>query len=285
MLNELNIHFDTAGKGADILENAVIVLDNPVKDTMYAYPFSTDCVCTVIVKKGSLDCRIDMEEFHINQKGLLIILAHQIVENLSFSKDFDGTLILFSQSFLNGLSISDAFGKILSIKSSPFTPVEGECFESLMNYARMLQNTLRQKDHPYQEEVARLLTRAFCLGLGYYLHPQRPSEKQSRAEEISRAFIELVKRNCLTERELAFYADNLCVSIKHLSAMVYKSTAKSPSKWIEDYTILKAKQLLCTTKDTVLAISEALSFKSQSDFGKYFKRHTGTSPAAFRKKY
>jgi len=284
MINKLNIHFDTAEKDVDVLENSIIVLDNPVKNTLYSYPFSTDCVCTVIVKEGGLDCRIDMEQFHIDRKGLLVILTSQIVENLSFSKDFNGTLILFSQSFLDSLSIADAFGRLLSVKSSPFTPIEGEGFESLTNYARMLQNTLRQKDHPYQEEVARLLTRAFCLGLGYYLHPQKSVEKQRRAEEISSAFIELVKQNCLTERELAFYADRLCVSIKHLSAMVYKSTGKSPSKWIEDYTILKAKQFLCTTNETVLAISEVMSFKSQSDFGKYFKRHTGTSPADFRKK-
>ncbi len=151
-----------------------------------------------------------------------------------------------------------------------------------MNYVRMIRNTIEAKGHPYREEVVRLLTKAFCLGLGYYIHPVRQEESTGRAKEIPREFVDLVKRHCMKERELGFYADKLFISVKHLSTMVKRSTGKSPSKWIEDYTILKAKQLLSTTKESILSISEALSFKNQSDFGKYFKHHTRLTPLEFR---
>jgi len=282
MINELKFHFNVVGEHIDTLEDNILILDNPVRDKTYTYPFSTDCVCGIVVQAGGLDCRIDMEQYHVRTTGILVILLSQVVENLSFSDDFKGVLVLYSKSFLESLSISDAFSRFLSVKSSPFSPVEGESLVSLMNYVQMLRNTIRHKDHPYRLEVARLLTKAFCLGLGYYIHPEQPKDFVSRADEISKAFLDLVKQHCMEERGLGFYADKLCISIKHLSSMLSKSTGKSPSKWIEDYTILKAKQLLSTTKESVANISEMMSFRSQSDFGKYFKRHTGFTPLEFR---
>jgi len=282
MVNTLTVRFNTTNNDVDILEGNIIILENPIKDTTYNYPFSPDCVCTIIIKTGKLTCEIDMEQLDIDRTGLLIILSFQVVENLSFSDDFQGTIILFSQTFLDSLAISDAFTRLVNVRSSPFSAVEGESFDSLKNYAVMLKNTIRQKRHPYREEVARLLTKAFCLGLGYYIHSDIPLKHISRADEISRSFIDLVRKHCMTERELAFYADKLCISIKHLSAMIYKTTNKAPSKWIEDYTILKAKLLLATSSESILAISENMAFKSQSDFGKYFKRQTGLTPMEFR---
>lgn len=282
MINELKVRFDIPKDGISMLDGCILVLENPVRDKTYSYPFSTDCVCAAVIRRGSMQCRIDLENCSTSTTGIFIILPTQVVENLTFSEDFQGDVIVFSRTFIESLALSDSLGRLLSVKDSPFSQVEGQSFDSLMNYVRMIRNTIEAKEHPYREEVARLLTKAFCLGLGYYIHPVRQEESTGRAKEITREFISLVKRNCMQERELGFYADKLFISVKHLSAMVKRSTGKSPSKWVEDYTILKAKQLLSTTKESILSISETLSFKSQSDFGKYFKQHTGLTPLAFR---
>lgn len=282
MINELKIRFDVPKEGMEMLEGAVVLLENPVRDKAYSYPFSTDSTCTMVVCRGSVNCRLDLESCRTSGTGLLIILPTQVVENLSFSEDFEGYILVFSRRFIDSLAISDSLGRLLSVKASPFSFLEGDSFEALMTYVRMIRNTIRKKEHPHREEIVRLLTKAFCLGLGHYIHPEKPKDSNGRAQEITREFIGFVKRHCMQERELDFYAGKLFISTKHLSAMVRKSTGKSPSKWIEDYTILKAKQLLSNTKESVLSVSEALSFKSQSDFGKYFKHHTGLTPLEFR---
>ncbi len=139
-----------------------------------------------------------------------------------------------------------------------------------------------QQDHKCREEVAMLLTKAFCLGIDCYIRPLAQVPLSGRADEISNAFLELVRQHCMKERELAFYADRLCISIKYLSSMVHASIMKTPSKWIEEYTVLKSQQLLSTTKEPVGIISEMLSFNSPSDFSKYFRRYTGMTPSNFR---
>lgn len=283
MINSLNVRFDMPSESMDMLEGNIVITDCPSKDREYTYPFSMDCVCTVVVKSGGLKCLVDLEQIEVNRTGLLIIFPTQVVENLVFTEDFKGSIVLFSRQFMDSMAVSDKFDRFMSIKSSPFSPIEGESLGALLNYVEMIRGTIRQKDHPYREDVVRLLTKAFCLGLGYYIHPSIQNAKNTgRAEEISSSFIELIKQHCITQRNLAFYADKLCISIKHLSAMLYSSTGKAPSKWIEDYTILKAKQLLSTTNYSMVMISEMMEFKSPSDFGKYFKKHTGMTPLAFR---
>lgn len=283
MINSVNVLFRAQENNADILEGCIVITDNPTKDKEYAYPFSMDCVAAVVIKSGKVRCRIDLEQVDIDKSGLLIIFPSQVMENLVFADDFNGMIILFSGQFMDSLALSDKFDRIMSIKAAPFSPVEGPSLEALTVYVDMIRSTIKQKDHPHREEVVRLLTKAFCLGLGYYIHPISENAKSTnRAEAISRNFIDLVKRHCITERNLGFYADKLCISIKHLSAMLNACTRKAPSKWIEDYTILKAKQLLSTTDYSMVMISEAMEFKNPSDFGKYFKKHTGMTPLSFR---
>ena len=44
MINELKIRFDVPKEGMEMLEGAVVLLENPVRDKAYSYPFSTDCI-------------------------------------------------------------------------------------------------------------------------------------------------------------------------------------------------------------------------------------------------
>ncbi|MDR1673524.1 MAG: helix-turn-helix domain-containing protein, partial [Bacteroidales bacterium] len=76
----------------------------------------------------------------------------------------------------------------------------------------------------------------------------------------------------------------LCLTSKHLSAVIKKTTGKSAFEWINDYVILEAKSLLRATNMTVQQISEELNFANQSFFGKFFKRAVGVSPKEYRQK-
>lgn len=276
-----NSLFQLEGVGIVALEDSILMMDNPIRDKFYAFPFTFDCVCCIIVKKGGIDCSIDTRPMSIRNSGLLIILERQIIENISFTADFQGAVVLFSKQFLNSLDLSDAFKKQITIRESPFSVLDNEALGALMNYVAMIRGIIQIEMHPYRTEIVRLLTKAFYLGLGYYIHEEGETANK-RMNTIFSQFINLVRENCCKYRELSFYADQLCISCKYLYAVVRQISGKAPSKWIEDYTLLNAKQLLSTSMCTVGQISELLNFKSQSDFGKYFKKATGMSPVSFR---
>jgi AraC-like DNA-binding protein len=87
------------------------------------------------------------------------------------------------------------------------------------------------------------------------------------------------------ERKLDYYADQLHLTPKSLSAAIKKYTGKSAGKWIDDSITLEAKVLLQNKTLTVSQVSGMLNFSDQSVFGKFFRANTGISPIEYRKKF
>lgn len=96
-------------------------------------------------------------------------------------------------------------------------------------------------------------------------------------------FKKLLASHYMNERKLDFYASNLHVTPKYLSAVIKKNTGKSASEWISESITLEAKVLLQNLTLTVSQISNQLSFSDQSIFGKFFRAHTGLTPVQYRK--
>ncbi|MDE5813808.1 MAG: helix-turn-helix domain-containing protein, partial [Muribaculaceae bacterium] len=92
-----------------------------------------------------------------------------------------------------------------------------------------------------------------------------------------------VLQNFRAERSVAFYADRLCVTPKHLSAVAKDITKHTASELIDHYVIMEAKIMLAESALTIQEIANKLNFANQSFFGKYFKHLTGYSPSQFRK--
>lgn len=104
----------------------------------------------------------------------------------------------------------------------------------------------------------------------------------SRQEQIFYSFIQKVQGNYNKEREVVFYAKELCISPKYLSKIVFESSGKYAKDWIKEYVILAAKALLKSNDYTVQQISYMLNFPNNSFFGKYFKSAVGCSPKKYQ---
>lgn len=265
------------------LDNDLFLLDNPYYKEGYDFPYSLNMTACIIITGGHMECLVDMKLHNISTTGILLTLSDQIVENLSFSSDFKGHIILMSKKFCNELFPPGAqFELFKDVQENGFFPMLKQEIDSVVLYYDMIKGLL-QTDNPYKRETAKHLTIAYCYGLGTYIHRTEQKKSCNRFEEITKDFIELVRINCKGHRDIGFYADKLKISTKHLSRAVSNTTGESPIRWLEKYTILNAKNLLKTTTWSVGEISDELSFGNQSDFGKYFKKFTGKSPVEFRK--
>jgi AraC family transcriptional activator of pobA len=98
-------------------------------------------------------------------------------------------------------------------------------------------------------------------------------------------FRQLLGNNYMQEHKLEFYARQLHLLPKSLSAAIKKQSGRSAGKWIDDTIILEAKVLLQNKTLTVSQVSGMLNFSDQSVFGKFFRANTGMSPIAYRKQF
>ena len=98
------------------------------------------------------------------------------------------------------------------------------------------------------------------------------------------AFLELVFSPGTIDGSLKSYADTLGISTNYLSRLVKQTTGRSPGVWVDIARIGRAKELLSGSQDPVIDIAASIGLEDQSYFSRFFRRHTGMTPSAYRKK-
>jgi AraC family transcriptional regulator, transcriptional activator of pobA len=79
-----------------------------------------------------------------------------------------------------------------------------------------------------------------------------------------------------------FYARQLLVHPNYLSAVLKKSTGESPSTFIHQQIIEKAKMLLLHTEYSAKEIAYRLAFRDPAHFNTFFRKHTHQTPINYR---
>ncbi len=102
------------------------------------------------------------------------------------------------------------------------------------------------------------------------------------ANDIFDRFIQLVNNHCQSERQLAFYAEKICVTERYLGTVVRQASGVTAKEWIDKAVITAAKVKLRHSNLQIAEITEALHFPNPSFFCKYFKRLTGCTPQEYR---
>ena len=250
-------------------------------------PFRIDMTMAIIYEQGSADLKINMRDYHIEAPAVLLVLNDQIYQSAGHSEDLRSKVILMSRSFSDSLFANS--GEILPLKSSimknPVMKIENE--ENVFGqFFQLLQNIAASPRQEFKIESARHLTLSMFYGYSHLKHEvNEVKSTNSRQEEIFTKFTELLERHHKKEREIAFYADKMCMTSKHLSQVIKDYTGKTALGLIEEYVISEAKSMLLSTTMSIQQISDELNFPSQSVFGKYFKRVTGISPSEYRNRH
>ena len=95
-------------------------------------------------------------------------------------------------------------------------------------------------------------------------------------------FVSMVRANP-DKREVAYFAERLGVSPKHLSAIVADGTGMNAKDFIDRSAVEAIQQLLRTTKLSVKQIAERLDFSGSGNLCRFFKANTGTTISDFKR--
>ena len=95
-------------------------------------------------------------------------------------------------------------------------------------------------------------------------------------------FNNLVLKYSRKNRNIAFYAEKLNVSISYLNNSVKLHSGEPPGQIIRNKILLEAKRLLAHSNLNVAEIGYRLTFEDPSYFCRFFKRETQMTPLEFR---
>ncbi len=278
-----NIHLSS--KVSDILEEDLWVSDSFSLGmfTSIVDPVKFSASAVILVKKGECRADINLIEYEIKAPSLVIIRYDQIMTPRSMSSDFDASFMVMSQrltsTLLSNISKMPAYSLI---NNTPVVPIASDHLPHYVELHNSLRNILQDKENPmaYECVVHTLLAFLYRFGNSSYMKLDENSLKGYG--RISDRFMKLVQEHFRHERFLDFYANELGISAKHLSRTVKAQTGISAVNWIERHVVLEAQVMLKSTTLNIQQISDELNFKSQSFFGKYFKKFTGVSPKDYR---
>lgn len=104
---------------------------------------------------------------------------------------------------------------------------------------------------------------------------------QDRIEEL----MSLLETHLVQYKKVSDFADMLNLSIYQLNAITKVALGKTCSALIDEQIILESKRYLLSTTNQVSQIAYHLGYDDASYFTRFFKKHTGYSPEAFRQQF
>lgn len=278
---------DIANKFGLSVENENFIFK--ARETVPSYhlePHRSEMYGLGIVENGEAIFEVNLDTYSINTPGIVAIGPDQvrqwgikdapiIISSLFFSEDFV-TEGLSNVQFLKDFMFFSANG-------AHFIPLNHEDILIIQSIFNQIEQKLDSRFSKKMKSIQSLL-RTLLYEIERVYETQIPNHHQShsQAHHITEEFKGILSKNFTKHRAVEFYADELCVTPKHLSQTLKGQIGKTASELISDIVCLEAKVLLQEKKLTIAEVSDYLNFANQSFFGQYFKRKTGISPKQYK---
>ncbi len=147
-----------------------------------------------------------------------------------------------------------------------------------------LSTELRAKNDDYKIVVKMLINQLLVLLKREKLH-FGVKQNHTRAEQICSEFLILIEEHYWQKKSVKAYASMLGITAKHLSETVKETLPHTALSYIHVRIIKEIQYLLCFGGMSIKQIAHALHFETVSQMGRFFKRHEGMSPKAYRLKH
>lgn len=247
----------------------------------------------VLCTQGNINVSIDNKPYDIN-KGDTLFIAPAIYANInSFSNDLQGIVFFVDYDFI--MSIVNKTMDIttgLYFGEHPFLSLSVSQYDRILTQMQTLMERENHENEHYANSSNPQVITELLASMGrtliyeivncYMMSHHLQVGTWNVTDKLAQNFIVAVYNNYRKHREVAHYADLLCVTPSYLSVVVKEKTGKTALQWINDIVMSDARQLLLYSDQSIKEIVATLGFPNQSFFGKYFKQHAGKSPKRFR---
>lgn len=246
-------------------------------------PYRSDYYKISLCLRGTAELKVNLQTWPVGPGCLVLVTPHIIKQWTHISDDYETLSVFFTSDFI---TTNNAHAGKLSFLLNPTTYVLPLAALEAANIAASFR-FLQQKyhtPHANRKDIVKNIINGLLYELDD-LYEQKATPLPAthpRGHVLTAGFKQLVQVHSAEVRSVAFYADKLCVTPKHLTEMVREVTGKTASDLITEAVVLEAKALLQTTMLPMHQIADRLHFADQFAFSRFFKKSTGLSPTAYK---
>jgi len=261
----------------------------PFKSTI----LRADYFSFILTKDGSGVYSLDDNQFPFNSRSFYFTNPGHI-KSYELHESREALIITLSDKFLQDhihIEIFEEFPFLLSEKSPPFqlSTSQFEDFETL--YKQILKEF--EKDSPYKDKIlGNLFTVLLIKVKENFWFTYNPIAEGNRDSQIVKSFkkqLEKAFKRTLDNKadevklQVQYFAEKLNLHPNYLNSVIKSKTGRTVNDWISKRTLSLAKTLLLNTSLSSKEIAYKLGFSESTHFGRFFKKHTNSSPNTFRK--
>ncbi|GHF70781.1 transcriptional regulator [Streptomyces mashuensis] len=237
----------------------------------------------IVVRVGTVRCSVDFTTHDVTSGDWLWVRPGQVVRFCSAAEGAEGAVVVFPSGFLSGstvaLSGADDHTRCRSITPSPA-------------HAAFLDRVLGALEDGYAAPPAGMPPAAHIEAMRHLLsallvrlaHAEPSPAPAATENEAFRRFQGEVEKSFARTRRVEDYAALLGYSPRTLTRATRSAAGCGAKQFIDDRVLLEAKRLLVHTTLSPSAVGDRTGFDHATAFSAFFRRHTGLTPTAFRRR-
>lgn len=240
------------------------------------------------IEKGQGTHYVDFKPIPIKDNTVLFI-SQNSVNMYDKEGTYEGKCIIFTDNFFCKNEQDHKFLHSNMLFSNLYdtaqfkTPTYPSDLSIFLN--AMQTEYLRTKDNE-QFFILHNMLHIFLLQAEREMHKQGFNKlKSSPSLDILLQFNEMLEKQFRKEKSVKEYAAQLNLSEKQLHKITTSLLDKTPKQHIDERVLLEAKRLLSHSTQSVKEVAYELGYDEPTNFIKYFRKHTDSTPADFRNQF
>lgn len=244
-------------------------------------------ICT----QGKIQGTLNGQTMELRKNQVAIIPQNVIITDPMISPNADLKAMFFTNRILRSFlrEKMPIWNEMVYVRRLYVLTMEDEDLLFYTNFYEMLRVCIENRDdHPFRTDVIQSLLRAAILGLCGALKQRVLSNHATpdagTANNHFQRFLDLLHSVDVKHRTVEWYATELCITPKYLSAICKKQSGKTANEWITEHVLEDIRYYLKQTDLSIKQICDQLGFPNTSFFGRYVKDHFGQTPIQIRQK-
>lgn len=258
------------------------------KKYMMTVPHRAQFYHILWIEKGKGTHYIDFNPINIEDNTILF-MPQNCINMFDKNGSYKGKAIIFTDSFFSKNSHDIQFLRSSMLFSDLYdnTLLKVNSMGSQLNFIFNLMETEYQKEpDSAQYNILHNLLHVFLLQSERAIKKQGFEElKPSANLDYLLLFKDLLDQNFKKEKSVNKYAFEVNISEKQLHKATTTLLDKTPKQIIDERILLEAKRLLTHSNQSIKEIAYELGYDEPTNFIKYFRKHTESTPSEFREQF
>lgn len=224
----------------------------------------------LMVTEGAVRLRLNLQPCSVEKGKVIVIPENFFMEVSEMSADYNAQIVTFSN-----IPIPFKRWSAVTVAKADSRRI-GRYFDLLWQVVKSSSCCQSTLDNLLSALLSDLRS------LSELSDANRIHDASTAAEQLTQRFFDLLAESDGTARSVPLFADRLCVTPNHLSAVIKQQTGQTVMQLASAHALLKIKLELRYGDTPLQEIAEHFGFENPPAFSRFFKNLTGITPSAFR---